>query len=124
MSSCGRFLGRIALLVVLLLAPAAVAQGQAGFRVSHQVANTTPTHVEITGSVVNETRNEAADVSVTVEAVGPGGKAAARGITFVTSRLPAGTSANFSAKVPAVPGVTGYRAAVSSFRFVQSVEGP
>jgi hypothetical protein len=118
----GRFLGRVAALVVLLVASAAVAQS--GFRVTHKVANTAATHVEITGVVMNETRAEAVDVSVTVEAIGAGGKSAARGIAYVTSRLPAGAAANFSAKVPAVPGVTGYRAAVSSFRFVQSVEGP
>ena len=112
------------MLVVVLTALTSSAIAQSGFRVTHQVAQTAPTHVEITGTVVNETRAEALDVSVTVEAIGAGGKRAARGIAYVTSRLPAGGTANFTAKVPAVPGVTGYRAAVTSFRFIQSVETP
>lgn len=124
MRHSARFLGRIAALLAVLVALASAAGAQSGFRVTHQVANSSPTHVEITGSVWNETRAEAVDVSVTVEAIGAGGKSAARGIAYVASRLPAGASANFSAKVPAVAGVTGYRAAVSSFRFIQSVEGP
>jgi hypothetical protein len=112
------------LLALVLVALPTLTPAQSGFRVTHQVVSTAPTHVEITGSVVNETRAEAVDVSVTVEAVGAGGKSAARGIAYVTSRLPAGATANFTAKVPKVSGVTGYRAAVTSFRFIQSVEGP
>lgn len=124
MRRSARFLGRYAASVVLLVAFASAAGAQSGFRVTHQVANTAPTHVEIAGSVWNETRADAVDVSVTVEAIGVGGKPAARGIAYVTSRLPGGASANFTAKVPTVAGVTGYRATVSSFRFIQSVEGP
>ena len=120
----GRSVGRMVVLALVLASLPTVGEPQSGFRVTHQVASTSPSHVEITGSVVNETRAEAIDVSVMVEAIGPGGKAAARGIAFVTSRLPGGGTAPFSAKVPAVPGVTSYRAVVSKFRFIQSVESP
>lgn len=113
-----------AALVVWFVGIAAAVAAQSGFRVTHQVASTAPSHVEIAGSVVNETRAEALDVSVTVEAIGAGGKPVARGIAYVASRLPAGGTAQFTAKVPAVAGVTGYRVAVSSFRFIQAIEGP
>lgn len=113
-----------AVLFLFLTASGSVAVAQSGFRVSHQVTATAPTHVEVTGTVTNETRADAVDVSVTVEAIGARGKAAARGIAYVASRLRAGSSAPFAVKVPVVPGITEYRAGVSSFRFVQSIEGP
>jgi hypothetical protein len=118
---------RLCVALGMLALAVTTAAAQTGFRVAHRVANTTPTHVEVAGSVHNEARAEAVDVSVTVEAVGPGGKVLARGITFVTSRLPEHASASFTAKIPAVSGVTGYRATVSSYRFVpglQRIEGP
>lgn len=101
-----------------------LAAAQSGFRVMHGVARTTETHAEITGTVLNESRAEAVDISVTVEAIGPGGKPLARGITYVARRLPAGGTATFSAKVPVAAGVRSYRASVTSFRFVQSFESP
>ena len=110
------------LAALTLFASAAVAQS--GFRVTHTVDRTTPTHVEISGTVTNDTRAEALEVSVTVEALNERGKAAARGIAFVSGRLPAGETAKFTAKVPVVAGVNGYRASVTSFRFVQSIQGP
>jgi hypothetical protein len=115
--------GRVLVALVLLLGDT-VAWAQAGFRVSHSVARTLPTYVEVAGSVVNEARADAVDVSVTVEAIGSGGKVLARGITFVASRLPQSATAPFTAKIPVVQGVTGYRATVTTYRFVQNVEGP
>lgn len=112
-----RLLGAV---LVLLACCAAGAAAQSGFRVAHALARTTATHAEVNGTVVNETLAEALNVSVTVEAIGPGGKAVARGITFVAPRLPAGASAPFAAKIPVTAGVTGYRAAVTSFRFAPS----
>jgi hypothetical protein len=120
----GRRLGRILVQAMLLAMLASVAGAQSGLRVTHQVGQTAPTHVEVVGTVANETRADAVDVSVTVEALGPGGKRLARGIVHVASRLPAGTTAPFTAKVPAVAGVTGYRASASSFRFVPGAESP
>jgi hypothetical protein len=100
------------------------ATAQAGFRVTHAVGRSGPTHVEVTGTVTNEARAEVVDVSVTVEALGPGGKVLARGVTFVTNRLPTSSTASFTAKVPAAPGVVSYRAAVTSYRFMQVFGAP
>ena len=108
----------------LVLALPVAAGAQLGFRVTWSVGRTTPTHVEVSGTVLNEARAEAVDVSVTVEALGPTGKVAARGITYVASRIPQGGSAPFLAKVPAVPAATTYRAVVTSYRFMQAVESP
>jgi hypothetical protein len=115
---------RWALPVALLVALTGPAAAQPGFRVTYKVGATNGTHVEVTGSVQNEARADAVDVSVTVEALGAGGKVVARGITFVTPRLAERSSATFVARIPAVAGVTGYRASVSSYRFIQSVQGP
>jgi hypothetical protein len=110
--------------LALLAVMAAGVGAQPGFRVAHAVARTTPTHVEVEGTVQNEARAEAVDISVTVEALGAGGKVLARGITYVTPRLAEQATAQFTAKVPVVSGVTGYRATVTSYRFVQSIQGP
>lgn len=109
--------------LVLLLAPG-IAGAQVGFRVTHSVGQTTPTHVEVSGTVTNEARGEAIDVSVTVQAVGANGKVVARGISFVSRSLAPGAAASFVAKVPVVPGIASYRAVVSSYRFVQSFQNP
>ena len=103
---------------------AGVAIAQSGFKVTHAVARTTPTHVEVGGTVVNESRAEAVEVSVTVEALGANGKPVARGISYVAASLKPGSSADFVAKVPVVQGAAGYRATVSSFRFIQAFQSP
>ena len=110
------------LAIVVLVAGIAVAQS--GFKVTHAVAGTTPTHVEVGGTVVNESRAEAVEVSVTVEALGANGKPVARGISYVAASLKPGASANFTAKVPVVQGAAGYRATVTSFRFIQAFQSP
>jgi hypothetical protein len=114
----------VALLLALGVLIVELASAQNGFKVVQGEVRTTPTHVEVPGTVVNQTRGEALDVSITVEAVNPAGKVVARGISFVSSRLVPGGSAEFVAKVPVVPGVNGYRAKVTSFRFLQSLQGP
>lgn len=110
--------------LALLALMAASVGAQPGFRVTHTVARTTPTHVEVVGTVQNEARAEAVDVSITVEALGAGGKVLARGITYVTPRLAEQGAEQFTAKIPVVSGVTGYRATVTSYRFIQSIQGP
>lgn len=111
-------------LAVLVTGVPATVGAQPGFRVTHNVARTTPTHVEFAGTVQNEARAEAVDVSVTIEALGPSGKVASRGITYVSGRIAPGGTASFVAKVPAVAGVSAYRAIVTSYRFIQAVESP
>ena len=113
--------GAVLCLVALV---AGMALGQSGFKVTHSIGRTTPTHVEVNGTVVNESRAEAVDISVTVEAVGANGKAVARGISYVAANLRPGSSADFVAKVPVVQGAASYRATVSSFRFIQGLQSP
>ena len=112
----------LAALSVILLVGAATAQP--GFRITHELGRTTPTQVEVKGTVFNESRAEATDVSVTAEAVDAGGKVLARGISYVSSRIPEHGSAGFVAKVPAMPGAATYRVSVTSYRFVPSLQGP
>jgi len=109
--------------VVTLGTGTGFAQSLTGLKVTHSVSKTTQTSVEVSGTVSNETRAEAAEVTVTVQALNAEGKPVARGISYVTSRLQAGGTANFLAKVPVVAGVSSYRATVSA-RFVSGVESP
>jgi hypothetical protein len=115
---------RVAAVATLLVAfGVAPVTAQPGFRLTHSIARTTATHVEVGGAVANEGRGDAVDVSVTVEALA-GSKVVARGITFVSPRIPERGSAQFVAKVPVVDGVTGYRAVVSTYRFISTGESP
>jgi hypothetical protein len=109
--------------VLIVLAVLDLAFAQGGFRITQGEVKTMPTHVEVPGSVVNESRGEAFDVSITVEALNSTGKVVARGICFVSARLGPGGTAPFVAKVPVVAGVNSYRAKVTSFRFLQPVQG-
>lgn len=117
---------RVVLLFVVLacLSLAQDAPAQSSFTVTHAVARSTPTHVEIDGTVRNDARADALDVSVTVEALGAGGKVVSRGVSYVTSRIAEGATVAFTAKVPAVAGITGYRARVTSYRFLQAIQSP
>ena len=113
---------RFALVALVVLAGSALpaaAPAQNVLRTTHAVGRTAPTHVEVTGTVSNEARSEAVDVSVTVEALGTNGKPVARGVTHVAPRLPAGASVNYTAKVPAVSGIASYRATASG-KFLQT----
>ena len=112
----------LALGAVILMTAAAVAQP--GFRMTHEIGRTTPTHVEVKGVVYNESRSDAVDVSVTAEALDAAGKVLARGITYVASRIPERGSSYFVAKVPAMPGATSYRVSVTSYRFAPGLQGP
>jgi hypothetical protein len=86
------------------------------FRVSFDVDRANPSLVRLNGEVVNEGRADVLDVYVTAEALDNAGKVVARGITFVSSTIPSGRRANFSASVPVVPTAVRYRVNVSSFR--------
>ena len=116
-------LSSVLLAAVVMLATSGAFAQATSFKVTHEISKTNPNNVEVTGTVQNETRAEAVDVTVSVQAIGADGKALARGISYVTGRLPAGASATFLAKVPLVAGVASYRATISA-RFVQGVEGP
>jgi hypothetical protein len=116
-------LGRLALVsffvltVALLAADPARAQTARSFRLTWNVEKTTPTSTEIAGRITNESRLEAFDVYLTVEALDDKGKVVARGLTHVSPLIRPFASEGFVAKVPAVPGIASYRVLVSSFRF-------
>jgi hypothetical protein len=108
----------IAVVALLALASAPLpAFAQGNFKVTYQVERTDAQRVELAGRVQNVSGNDAVDVYVTVEALDTSGKVLARGIAFVAASLPARGEADFSARVPNVPGTTGFRVGVSSFRF-------
>ncbi len=109
----------ISAVLTVLGFPSGSASAQTGFKVTHEVGTASPNQVEVKGTVQNEGRAEALDVSVTVDALGAGNKVLARGITFVSPAISPGSTASFVAKVPVVPGTVGYRARVTSFRFLQ-----
>ncbi len=115
---------RVAIVSLIVASLVSSVSAQGSFRVTYKVTRTTATHTEVEGVVYNDARADATDVSVTVEAVGASGKAVARGITFVSSQIREGSSAGFTAKIPLVPGTTGFRASVTAFKFTQSLQGP
>jgi hypothetical protein len=109
----GRLLAMVAALLVAAL-PSLHAQD--AFRVTFDVDRTNPDQTQVTGVVHNESLQDMLEVSVTAEALDARGKVVARGITYVTSRIPGRASASFVAKVPTVPTAVRYRALVSSYR--------
>ena len=93
------------------------ARAQGNFKVTYKVEQTDPTRVELVGRVFNGAAVDAVDVYVTAEAVDASGKVLARGISFVARFIPAQSAAEYSARIPNVPGTTAFRVGVSSFRF-------
>jgi hypothetical protein len=108
-----RALTLLALLLGLLAAPALA---QDGFRLTYDVDDSRPGKARLTGKLTNERPQEVFEVSVTAEALDARGKVLARGISYVDSRIGRGDSRPFAVSVPTVPGATGYRVVVSSFR--------
>jgi len=109
----GFALALITLAVAVLVAPALAQQG---FRITYDVDDSRPGRARLNGRLTNERSDDVFDVSVTAEALDARGKVVARGISFVDSRIARGDTRVFSVTVPAVPGATSYRVAVSSFR--------
>ena len=109
----GFALALITLAVAVLVVPALAQQG---FRITYDVDDSRPGRARLNGRLTNERSDDVFDVSVTAEALDARGKVVARGISFVDSRIARGDTRVFSVTVPAVPGATSYRVAVSSFR--------
>ncbi|MGH7335737.1 MAG: FxLYD domain-containing protein [Candidatus Rokuibacteriota bacterium] len=105
-----------AIVCALIVAALGSAQAQDGFRVTFEVDRTNPEQTQVAGTVYNDSIQDVVDVSVTAEALDARGKVVARGITYVTSRIPGRGSVSFVAKVPSVPNAVRYRASVSSYR--------
>ena len=116
--------------LIAVAAPAAAqtpsqtpAQTPANLRVTHTVDKTGPTSAELSGRVYNDGPVDVIDVYVNASAVDQSGKVLAQGIPFVGT-VPARGSTAFKARVPVVPGATGYRVGINSFRFAFGRESP
>lgn len=117
---CGIFLGGLTLVTA---APPVAAQTASSLRVTHTVDKTGPASTEISGHVYNDGSVDVIDVYVNVAAIDQSGKVLAQGIPYVGS-VPARGNAPFKARVPVVPGATGFRVGINSFRFAFGRDAP
>jgi hypothetical protein len=111
-------------LAALFVIIAGGARAEDPFRVTYQVERSGSEQTQVIGTVFNESRQEALDVSVTAEALDGKGKVLARGITYVSPRIPGQSSASFVAKIPSVQGAAKFRASVTSFRLGFGTQAP
>ncbi|PYN83267.1 MAG: hypothetical protein DMD87_30355 [Candidatus Rokuibacteriota bacterium] len=116
---------RLVLCAVVVAASAipVAAQTPSSLRVTHTVDKTGPTSAELSGRVFNDGGVDVVDVYVNASAVDQSGKVIAQGIPYV-GMVPARGSAPFKARVPVVPGATGYRVGINSFRFASTRDAP
>jgi hypothetical protein len=119
---------RLLRLAILFSLAAAAVVGSAGaqeaFRVVFDVDRSNPEQVQVAGTVHNDSVQDMFDVSVTAEALDARSKVVARGITYVTARIPGRGSVSFLAKVPSMPNAVRYRASVSSYRSGMGSQAP
>ena len=106
------------------LAVTAGVAAQEALRVVYAVDASNPEQVQVTGTVFNDSMQDAFDVSVTAEALDARGKVVARGIAHVGARIPGRGSAPFVCKVPAVAAAVRYRAAATAARTGTSPQVP
>lgn len=117
LSAAWRRLMLCACFVAAAAIPVAVAaQTPSTLRVTHTVDKTGPTSTELSGRVFNDGPVDVVDVYVNAAAIDQNGKVLAQGIPYV-GMVPARGSAPFKARVPVVPGTTGYRVGINSFRY-------
>lgn len=116
-ASRSRYLTALVAWLGLLGAGVAPAIAQGSFNITYQVDRSQPERVQLVGRVYNGAAVDAVDVYVTAEARDASGKVLARGIAFVAQTIPSQRSAEFSTRVPAVPGTASFRVVVSSFRY-------
>jgi hypothetical protein len=102
--------------IVVAVATSVVAQTPSSLRVTRTIDKTGPTSTEISGYVYNDGSVDVLDVYVNAAAIDQSGKVLAQGIPFV-GMIPARGNAPFKARVPVVPGATGFRVGINSFRF-------
>ena len=121
-SAAWRHLVLYAFVVAAAAIPAA-AQSPSSLRVTHTVDKTGPTSAELSGRVFNDGPVDVIDVYVNAAALDQAGKVLAQGIPYV-GVVPARGSAPFKARVPVVPGATGYRVGINSFRFAYGRDAP
>ena len=90
---------------------------------THTVDKTGPTSTEISGRVYNDGSVDVIDVYVNAAAIDQSGKVLAQGIPFVGT-VPARGNTAFKTRVPVVPGATGFRVGINSFRFAFGRDAP
>jgi len=108
---------------VVAAALPATAQSPSSLRVTHTIDKTGPTSTEISGRVYNDGSVDVIDVYVNASAVDQSGKVLAQGIPYV-GVVPARGNAPFKARVPVVPGATGFRVGINSFKFAYGRDAP
>ena len=118
-----RLTAMVAVTAALAFALGAV-HAQENFRVVYDIDRSNPEQIQVAGTVFNDTGQDVFDVSVTAEALDARGKIVARGITYVSARIPGRGSAPFVTKVPGVPSAVRYRAGVSGFRAGAGAQTP
>jgi hypothetical protein len=114
----------IVMAAALVVVAVGFVQAQDVFRLTFEVDRANPEQAQVAGTVYNESAQEMLDVSVTAEALDARGKVVARGITYVSPRIPGRGNVPLVAKVPNVPSAVRYRASVSSFRPGMSSQAP
>ena len=100
------------------------AHGQEPFRVTYDHGQDEGGSIVVTGTVSNVGSRDVVDVYVTAAARNAAGKVVASGIAFVSSAIPRGRSAPFTAKIPRVEGIHDFHVGVSSFRYGGGQESP
>jgi len=120
----GTWVRLIAILATLVVAAVASVNAQEAFRVVFEVDRSNPEQTQVMGTVFNDSLQDMFDVSVTAEALDARGRVVARGIAYVTARIPGRASVSFLAKVPSAPAAVRYRAYVSSYRAGMGVQTP
>ncbi len=110
--------------VLAAIAAALAVAAQESFRVTYNLDRSNPEQIQITGTVFNDFMQDVFDVTVTAEALDARGKVVARGISFVSARIPGQGNAPFVCKVPAVAAAVRYRAAVSAYRAGAGTQAP
>jgi hypothetical protein len=111
--------GFLCTLTVLAVATSVAAQSPSSLRVTHTIDKTGPTSTEISGYVYNDGSIDVIDVYVNAAAIDQSGKVLAQGIPYV-GMIPARGNAPFKARVPTVPGATGFRVGINSVRFAMT----
>lgn len=117
--------GALVVLFILstLTAPLA-AETQQPFRITFHRDRDEPSSIVLVGGVANDSARDVVEVWVTAEASNSEGQVVARGISFVSWRLPGRGITTFTVKLPRAEQAQSFRVFVSSFRYLLAIETP
>ena len=111
----------LAALLSLLAARLAIAQP---FRITFQRERDEATSIVLKGEVFNEGGRDLVDVWITADALDAEGRAVGHGLAFVASVMPGPGRMSFTVKLPRVEGARSFRLAVSSYRYLSTMQSP